>query len=49
MIAGGREQLLIAPWIALVPGTALILTSLATALMGDALTDWRATGARAER
>jgi peptide/nickel transport system permease protein len=49
MIAGGREQLLIAPWIALVPGTALILTSLATALMGDALTDWRAAGARAER
>jgi peptide/nickel transport system permease protein len=39
MIAGGREQLLIAPWIALVPGLALILTSVATALIGDALED----------
>jgi peptide/nickel transport system permease protein len=49
MIAGGREQLLMAPWIALVPGVALIVTSLATALIGDALTDWRASSVTVER
>lgn len=44
MIAGGREQLLTAPWMALVPGVALILTALATALIGDALEDRLAGG-----
>ncbi len=44
MIAGGREWLLIAPWIALAPGLALILTVIACTLIGDALMQ---TGSRA--
>ncbi|MCU0647784.1 MAG: ABC transporter permease [Gemmatimonadaceae bacterium] len=49
MIAGGRELLLTAPWIALVPGLALIATAVATALIGDALEDRLvARGARAD-
>jgi peptide/nickel transport system permease protein len=39
MIAGGRDALLTAPWIALVPGLALLLTASAIALVGDALAD----------
>lgn len=38
MIAGGRDLLVVAPWVALVPGLALVLTVLATSLLGDA---WR--------
>jgi ABC-type dipeptide/oligopeptide/nickel transport system permease subunit len=38
MIAGGRDWLLIAPWIALVPGVALIVTVVACTLIGDGLT-----------
>ena len=38
MIAGGREWLLIAPWIALAPGLLLIATVAACTLIGDALT-----------
>ncbi len=38
MIAGGREWLLIAPWIALAPGIALIVTVIACTLLGDGLT-----------
>ena len=38
MIAGGREWLLIAPWIALAPGIALVLTVIACTLIGDGLT-----------
>lgn len=38
MIAGGRDLLVVAPWVALAPGIALILTVLATTLLGDA---WR--------
>jgi peptide/nickel transport system permease protein len=38
MIAGGREWLLVAPWIALIPGIALIVTVVACTLIGDALT-----------
>lgn len=37
MIAGGREWLLVAPWIALAPGLLLIITVLACTLIGDAL------------
>lgn len=37
MIAGGREWLLIAPWIALVPGGALLVTVFAATLVGDGL------------
>ena len=38
MIAGGRDLLVVAPWVALAPGIALVLTVLATTLLGDA---WR--------
>ncbi len=39
MIAGGRDWLLVAPWIALSPGLLLILTVIACTLVGDALGD----------
>lgn len=38
MISGGRDWLIVAPWIALSPGIALILTVIACTLIGDALT-----------
>ncbi|MEP6617990.1 MAG: ABC transporter permease [bacterium] len=38
MIAGGRDLLVVAPWVALAPGFALIATVLATTVLGDA---WR--------
>jgi peptide/nickel transport system permease protein len=38
MIAGGRDLLVIAPWVALAPGLALVITVLVTSLLGDA---WR--------
>lgn len=37
MIAGGREWLLVAPWIALAPGVALIATVVCTTLVGERL------------
>ena len=37
MISGGREWLLIAPWIALAPGLLLIVTVVACTVIGDAL------------
>ncbi len=37
MISGGREWLLIAPWIALAPGVLLIVTVIACTVIGDAL------------
>lgn len=46
MISGGRDLLVIAPWVALVPGIALVLTVLATSLLGDAWRD-RLAGERA--
>jgi peptide/nickel transport system permease protein len=39
MIAGGREWLLVAPWIALAPGLLLVLTVVACTVGGDALGD----------
>ena len=39
MIAEGREVIVVAPWVALAPGLALILTVLACTLLGDALRD----------
>ena len=39
MIAGGREVIVTAPWVALAPGIALILTVLACTLLGDAAGD----------
>jgi peptide/nickel transport system permease protein len=41
MIAGGRDLLVVAPWVALAPGLALVLTVLATSVLGDA---WRERG-----
>ena len=38
MIAGGRDLLVVAPWVSLAPGIALVVTVLATTLLGDA---WR--------
>jgi len=39
MIAGGRDLIVAAPWVAIAPGTALILTVLACTLIGDSLRD----------
>ncbi len=39
MIAGGREAIVTAPWVALAPGLALIATVLACTLLGDWLRD----------
>ncbi len=41
MIAGGREWLIVAPWIALTPGLMLILTVVACTMLGEALADAR--------
>ncbi len=38
MIAGGRDLLVTAPWVALAPGIALVATVLATSVVGD---EWR--------
>jgi peptide/nickel transport system permease protein len=38
MIAGGRDLLVTAPWVALAPGIALVATVLATSVIGD---EWR--------
>lgn len=43
MIAGGRDLLVTAPWVALAPGIALVATVLATSVIGDAWRD-RAAG-----
>jgi peptide/nickel transport system permease protein len=39
MIAGGRDLIVVAPWVALAPGLALVLTVLACTLLGDSLRD----------
>ncbi len=39
MIAGGRDLIVTAPWVALAPGLALIATVLACTVLGDALRD----------
>ena len=39
MIAGGRDLLVVAPWVSLAPGLALVMTVLATTMLGDALRD----------
>ena len=39
MIAGGRDLIVTAPWVAIAPGLALILTVWAATVMGDALRD----------
>jgi len=39
MIAGGRDLIVAAPWVAIAPGLALIMTVLACTLLGDSLRD----------
>jgi peptide/nickel transport system permease protein len=39
MIAGGRDVIVIAPWVAIAPGLALIATVVACTLLGDAARD----------
>ncbi len=39
MIAGGRDLIVAAPWVALAPGVALIVTVLAVTLLGDQIRD----------
>jgi peptide/nickel transport system permease protein len=39
MIAGGRDLIVTAPWVAITPGLALIVTVLACTLLGDSLRD----------
>lgn len=39
MIAGGRDLIVSAPWVAIAPGVALIVTVLACTLLGDAIRD----------
>ena len=39
MIAGGRDLIVTAPWVAIAPGVALIATVLACTLLGDSLRD----------
>ena len=39
MIAGGRDLIVTAPWVAIAPGIALIFTVLACTLLGDSLRD----------
>jgi peptide/nickel transport system permease protein len=40
MIAGGRDALVFAPWIAVFPGVAIAMMVLACNLIGDGLRDW---------
>jgi peptide/nickel transport system permease protein len=39
MIAGGRDLIVAAPWVAIAPGLALVATVLACTLLGDSLRD----------
>jgi peptide/nickel transport system permease protein len=39
MIAGGRDLIVTAPWVAIAPGLALVVTVLACTLLGDAMRD----------
>jgi peptide/nickel transport system permease protein len=48
MIAGGRDFIVVAPWVAIAPGLALVATVLCCTLLGDALGD-RLAGARPAR
>lgn len=42
MIAGGRDLIVVAPWVAIAPGLALVATVLAATLLGDGVRDWLA-------
>jgi peptide/nickel transport system permease protein len=39
MIAGGRDLIVVAPWVAIAPGLALVITVVCCTLLGDALRD----------
>jgi ABC-type dipeptide/oligopeptide/nickel transport system permease subunit len=39
MVAGGREFLFNAPWVAIAPGIAILITVLAFNFLGDGLRD----------
>ena len=39
MIAGGRDLIVTAPWVAIAPGLALAITVLACTVLGDELRD----------
>ena len=39
MIAGGRDLIVVAPWVAIAPGLALVFTVVCSTLLGDALRD----------
>jgi peptide/nickel transport system permease protein len=39
MIAAGREVIVVAPWVAIAPGLALIVTVVACTILGDAARD----------
>ena len=49
MIAGGRDLIVTAPWVAIAPGLALILTVLLATLIGDSLRDRLAGESRLAR
>lgn len=42
MIASGRDTIVNAPWVAIAPGVALVITVIACTLVGDALRDYAA-------
>lgn len=42
MIAGGRDLIIVAPWVSIAPGLALVITVLAATLVGDGARDWLA-------
>lgn len=48
MIAGGRDLIVAAPWVAIAPGLALVVTVLACTLLGDSLRDRLAGESRGE-
>jgi peptide/nickel transport system permease protein len=39
MIASGRDVIVVAPWVAIAPGLALVMTVVACTLLGDAARD----------
>ena len=49
MISSGRDALVHAPWIATLPGLAIVLAVVATNLLGDALRDWMDPATRPAR
>ncbi|NUQ91375.1 MAG: ABC transporter permease subunit, partial [Gemmatimonadaceae bacterium] len=46
MIAAGRDVVVVAPWVSLVPGLAVVVTTVCATVLGDALRDRLAGRAR---